>query len=244
MKKIKSALIIKLLIFISINAAFSQSNGILLLEKDKLAGNCEDKYFTGFEIELDSTYTKIDSTVLFSQFPRIGTINFKNRIEIPTEYTITERAGFPQIMFRFRNTYLTLDSLKIKNQSISFSINDDPIVPVTEDDLKIIQIAKRLLSEEKYWNNEGDRKCTDDLANKKYSLYCALRISSLEIEEKYNHRNAVLQKLRHLIEEKYPNKKWNHRLMDFNNMEETNYEDIVNILNEIEHSFIQELGNR
>ena len=116
-------------------------------------------------------------------------------------------------MFRFKNTYLTFDNLNIENKSITFSINHDPKVPITEDDLKIIKIAKSLLSEEKNWNKDDDRKCDDDLANKSYSLYCALRIASLEIEEKYNHRNAVLQKLRHLIEEKYPKRKWSHRLM-------------------------------
>ena len=72
-------------------------------------------------------------------------------------------------------------------------------------------------------------------------MYCALRFASLEIENRYNHRNAVLQKLRHLIEEKYPNRKWDHRLMDYNNLEETNYEDIVQMLDEIENAFIQEL---
>jgi len=115
---------------------------------------------------------------------------------------------------------------------------------VTEEDLQIIRIAKKLLSEEKYWNKEGDRKCDDDLVNKSYSLYCALRLSSLEIENRYNHRNAVLQKSRHLIASKYPNRKWKHRLNDYNNMEETSYKDIVNTLDEIEHSFIQALNQK
>ena len=236
--------ILTLLLLISINSALSQNNGILILQQNRLVGNCENKYYTGFEIELDSTYSEIDSSSLFNQFPRVGIIKFKNKFEIPTEFTITERAGFPQIMFRFRSDYLTFDNLKIENKSILFTVNNDPDVPVTKNDLRIIRIAKGLLSEEKFWHKKDDRKCGDDLANKSYSLYCALRISSMEIEEKYNHRNAVLQKLRHLIKKKYPNRKWNHKLMDFNNMKETDYQDIVTILNEIEQDIIIELNNK
>lgn len=234
-------IILKCLLFISLGATFAQNSGNLYLQKNKLIGSCENKYYTGFEIELDTIYTKIDSASLFSQFPRIGKVNFKNRAEIPIVFTITERAGYPQIMFRTKNSFLTFDNLKIENHSISFTLNHDPQVPVTAKDVKIIQIAKKLLSEEKYWNKDDDRKCDDDLANRSFSLYCALRISSLEVEGRYNHRNAALQKLRHLIELKYPNRKWDHRLMDFNNMEETNYADIISTLEEIERGFIQEL---
>ncbi len=207
-----------------------------------MVGTCENIYYAGFEIELDSSYTELDSSSFFGQFPRIGTINFKNKFTVPTEFTITNRAGYDQIMFRFRSNYITFDNLEIRSQSISFTVDNDPIVPVTEADLKIIRLAKDLLSEEMYWNKEDDRNCADDISNKKYSLYCAIRIGSLEVEERYNHRNAALQKLRHLIAEKYPNKVWNHRLMDFNNMEEIQYEDIINILEEIERYFILKLA--
>ena len=242
--KMKHLNILILLLLIATNFSFGQSNGELILHQDKLVGKCENKYFTGFEIELDTSYSMIDSISLFEQFPRMGSINFKNRFIIPTEFTITERAGFNQIMFRFKSDYLTFDNLEIGNQSISFTINNDPIVPVTENDLRIIRLAKNLLSEELFWNKEDDRKCDDDLSNQKYSLYCAVRIASLEVEERYNHRNAVLQKLRHLIKEKYPNKKLKHRLMDFNNLEEIKYEDIVNLLSEIEKAFISELNTK
>ena len=73
----------------------------------------------------------------------------KNRVKIPTEFTLTNRSGAPQLLFRFRYNYLTFDHLRIEDKSISFIINNDPEVPATEDDLKIIQLAKQLLSEEK-----------------------------------------------------------------------------------------------
>ncbi len=224
------------------NTTMAQDAGRLYLEKNKLLGNCENLYFTGFEIELDSTYTKLDSILLFSQLPRVGKIHFKNRIEIPTVFTLTERAGYPQIMFYFKNDYLSFDQLEVHENYINFMIDEDPVVPVTQMDLEIIQLAKALLSEEEYWNKNDDRNCEDDVANKSYSLYCALRIASLEKEEYYNHRNATLQKVRHLIDLKFPDRKWQHRLMDFNNMNETAYQDIMDLLTEIETAFTVELS--
>ena len=222
-------------------SSIGQDAGVLYLNQNKLKGSCENKYFTRFEIELDSIYSSMDSTKLFSQLPRIGKINFKNRVDIVTEFVMTKRAGYPQIMFRFKSDYLTFDNLDFGDQFVSFVLDDDPNVPATNGDLEIIRLAKKLLSEEKYWNKEDDRDCTDDLENKSYSIYCAIRIASLQIEEQYNHRNAALQKLRHLIEDQYPSKKWNHRLMDYNNMDEISYTDIINMLNQIEQDFVQEM---
>lgn len=222
----------------------SQNKGEMRLENTRLKGACEDQYFTGFMIELDTVYTEIDSVKLFDQLPRMGTINFKNSVQIPTEFTKTTRAGYNQIMFRFRSSWHTFDELIFNDQLITFTIDRDPKVPCTIEDLHILKLAKKILSEEKYWHKEDDRNCEDDLGNKCYSLYCALKIASVAIEGKYNHRNAVLQELRHLIVEKYPNKEWTHRLLDFNNMKETSYEDIMEILTEIELKFKMELKKR
>lgn len=227
-----------------VTTTIGQDSSTLMLYADRLEGTCENPYFTGFEIELDTIYQSIDSSILFSSLPRIGKINFKNKVDIPTEFTLTDRAGYPQIMFRFRNDYLTFDHLRIEDDAIHFSVDENPEVPATINDLKIVRLAKKLLSDEKYWNENDDRSCEDDIVNRSFSLYCAVRISSLQVNNYYNHRGATLQKLRHLIARKYPNKKWNHRLRDFNNMKETNYDLVKDILDEIELSFIKELNLR
>ena len=240
----KQILLIACLFLLISQLAFSQGNATLRLEGRTLKGNCNHQFLKGFEIELDTIYDEIDSTLLFSQLPRIGSINFKNKVNIPTLFTLTNRAGFPQIMFKFRAFYLTFDRLKITSKNISFNVDSDPRVPATENDLEIVRLARQMLSEEKYWNKNDDRNCSDDLANQSFSIYCALRIASLEIENEYNHRNAVLQKLRHKIDEKYPNEKWQHRLRDFNNMESITYEDIMALLEEMEQEFVLELNKK
>jgi len=96
---------------------------------------------------------------LFSQLPRMGFINFKNVRKIPTEFTISKRAGYAQMMFRFKSSWYTFDNIEFEKNAINFSIDLDPDIPKTEDDLKILRLAKQILSEEKYWNKEDDRSC-------------------------------------------------------------------------------------
>ncbi len=38
--------------------------------------------------------------------------------------------------------------------------------------------------------------------------------------------------MRRLIEKKYPNKEWEHRFKDFNNMPQTSFDDIMGIIEE------------
>lgn len=132
----------------------SQSKAELKLTNNTLNGTCDDPYFTGFMIELDTIYSSVDSSMLFGQLPRLGTINFKNKANISTEFTRTDRASYPQIMFRFRSEWLSFDDLEFKDNSISFTIDRDPVVPFTEDDLQIIQLASDMLSEKNIGTNK------------------------------------------------------------------------------------------
>ena len=237
--KIASYALFVLLLFSPISA---QDSCFLKLERNWLNGLCNNPHFTGFKIELDTIYESIDRTMLLHQLPRVGSIHFKKRVYIPTEFTSIERSGVSQILFRFKNSYYTFDNLTFNEKGIQFNIDLDPEVPFTKDDLETILIAKSLLERESNWHKEDDRICRDDLANQKYSVYCALRIASIEVEERYNHRGAVMQCLRHEIEKLHPNKAWQHRLMDFNNMPETTHDDILNIVSRIEERIRSELG--
>ena len=62
------------------------------------------------------------------------------------------------------------------------------------------------------------------------SLFCAIKIASIEKYGEYNHRGAVIQKTRFLIDELYPSHEYAHTLMDFNNDTTTRFENITNLL--------------
>ncbi len=136
-----------------------------------------------------------------------------------------------------------MDDLVITGDSISFSINLQPTPPVTLADLQILERVKGLLKNEKCWHKNDDRDCEDDVDKKRYSLFCALQIASTEVEGDYNHRNAIMQKIRIHINNRYPDKVFAHRLRDYNNMPETNYNDLMDLLDAIENEVIHELEN-
>ncbi len=230
------------LVFFIVSSSFIYSQGKceLLLKDGKLEGKCVKSYFTYFEIPLN--VGKLDRITLFNQLPFKGNVITSNNLNLDVRFEITNRAGFPQVLFKTNNWgWYTMDSLVIESNKVTFTIDHDPDVPITESDFKIIRRTKELLTNKDSWHKNDDRDCEDDIQNSTYSLFCALKSASIKIEGEYNHRNAIMQKIRHTIVKMYPNKKWKHRLLDFNNMPETDFKVLMDLLNRVEREVISEL---
>ena len=112
--------------------------------------------------------------------------------------------------------------------------------PVTEADLRVLQRADALLKDPASWNRHDDRVCSDDEATGKRSLFCALQKADTEVLGTYEHRNVALQEVRFAVEDATRDRQMMfdalrhfrlpHRLMDFNNLPDTRFEDIHNVL--------------
>ena len=114
--------------------------------------------------------------------------------------------------------------------------------PVTEADLQILQRAEALLKNPSMWNRHDDRVCDDDEALGRRSLFCALQKADTEVLGSYAHRNVALQEVRFAIQDLTRDRHTEmvlralrhfslpHRLMDFNNLPETRFEDIHHVL--------------
>lgn len=221
----------------------------LALKQDKLIGECTKCFFKAFEINL--THPKLDSINLFEQLPLIGKAqisyipNSKEIMDyqVDVKYELTNRQGFPQILIKTSDGWFAMDNLKIFSDRIEFEMDNDPDPPVTESDLLIIQKTTALLKDEKNWNRNDDRKCKDDIENQKYSLFCALHMASVEAVGSYDHRKAVLQMIRKTIVEIYPNKVFEHRLRDFNNLPEIDHATLMDLLKRVENQIIKYLKN-
>ena len=98
---------------------------------------------------------------------------------------------------------------------------------VKDEDIKILQYALKLLSDENQWNRQDDRLCFYD---EKWSLFCALAKASIEVDGKYKHRRVALQEVRFTIDKYYHNRWKKHQLQDFNNHEKTNFDEIKKVL--------------
>lgn len=221
---------------------YAQGRCELFLKKDTLQGDCSNSYFSAFQLVLDDT--TMDSLPFFRQLPLKGKVIVEEQYLLDAEFAVTTRAGFPQVIFKCPPGWFTLDSLSFLKNGLTFSIDHDPDVPVTASDLEIILKAGKLLATSDQWQQEDDGNCDDDVQNQVFSLFCALRTASVSVEGSYNHRNAILQKVRHQIEKLYPGRSWEHRLRDFNNMPETNFATIQQLLKNVETAVRKELAQK
>ncbi|RYF91385.1 MAG: hypothetical protein EOO03_01480 [Chitinophagaceae bacterium] len=99
-------------------------------------------------------------------------------------------------------------------------------------DLKIIERADTILSDSSKWHKNDDRVCEDDLANGRYSLFCALYKASIDITGEYAHRRAALQQVRFVLEKYENGRVKEHRLMDWNNHPDTKFEEVKKVIRE------------
>jgi uncharacterized membrane protein len=101
---------------------------------------------------------------------------------------------------------------------------------VTVEDLRILERADAFLRDEAAWNRKDDRQCDDDKASGRWSLSCALDVACTEELGHYEHARAALQEVRFVVEEVTHGRQFEGRLMGFNNLPETRFEDVRNVL--------------
>ena len=113
--------------------------------------------------------------------------------------------------------------------------------PVTEADLRIVKRAREILSSPSKWNRADTRVCPADA--KTFSLYCALEKATYDVTGKFEHRGAAMQEARFVIEEIVPDwRKYNHRLMDYNNDPTTTFADIQKVLQRLQERITKRLA--
>lgn len=100
--------------------------------------------------------------------------------------------------------------------------------PVTDEDLKILERANQILKSAAVWNRHDTRECKPQ--DKTWSLFCAMEKASLDVLGEYRHREVALQEVRVAVEDATKGIEFEHRMMDYNNLESTKFEDIKKIL--------------
>jgi hypothetical protein len=122
------------------------------------------------------------------------------------------------------------------------SAPDDPDArpPVTRDDVRIVQRAKQILNSPEKWNRADNRVCPAEAET--FSLYCALEKATDEVSGNFKHRGAAMQEARFVIEDVAPDwKKYDHRLMGYNNDPKTTFADIQKVFRLLEDRIAKHL---
>jgi hypothetical protein len=108
--------------------------------------------------------------------------------------------------------------------------HERPNQPVTAADLRILERADALLRDEASWNRSDDKQCQDDDTLRKWSLYCAIEAACREVAGSCEHTRVASQEVRFAIEEATRGRQLEGRLMGFNNLPETRFEDVKRVL--------------
>jgi hypothetical protein len=103
--------------------------------------------------------------------------------------------------------------------------------PVDLHDLEILDSADMRLANAMFWDRADDRKC--DTQDETFSLYCALYFGSIDTVGEYQHRRTALQEIRFAIENASGGREFDHRMMDFNNLPETSFDDVKNVISTV-----------
>jgi hypothetical protein len=128
------------------------------------------------------------------------------------------------------------------NSPATASQEQDAHPPVTKMDLRIAKRATSLLRAESDWDRsdkphiDGDKSTACQPSARQMSLYCALERATVEVTGHFEHRGAVMQEARFVIEEMEPNweSKYQHLLVDYNNDPHTTFQGIQKALRSVE----------
>ena len=121
-----------------------------------------------------------------------------------------------------------LQSARREHDALTLTIAANNQLPPTLDDIRIIQRAEALLSDQKTWNREDNRSCPP--RPQRWSLFCALQQATEEISGGVHYRQPALQMVREVLNEVGGARLGKHRLMDYNNHPDTTLAEIHDLL--------------
>ena len=216
------------------------------IKNDELIGKSE--YLEGFvftmNLKPDSLTIIPNRDELFSIIKENeikGTLTYPNEKITEIKYELVNHREVIGIYMKTTLGYFMWEMLEIETNKISLAINWWYCPPATEADLAILNMTDSLLSISNKWHQNDDRKCENDIESDTWSLFCALKYSSINNANEYNHHNTAIQTVRFVIDDLYPNHGYEHTLMDFNNNPNTTHAEILKVIKEAKKRILNEL---
>ena len=216
------------------------------IKNNELVGISE--YLEGFVFSMslnsDSLTIVPEKDELFSKIKKNeirGTLTYPNDRVTEIKYELVNHRGITGIYMKTTLGYFMWEKLNIDINEIFVAINWWYCPPATETDIEILNSTYSLLSNPSKWHQNDDRKCENDIESDSWSLFCALKYSSIEAANEYNHHNTAVQTVRFVIDDLQPNHGYEHTLMDFNNNSITTHSDILRVIKDAKKRISKEL---
>ena len=131
------------------------------------------------------------------------------------------------LLVRYEMGWFFIDDFSLTGSTPKLVWNMSNKVGPSAVDIEILNLALSKLNNGSNWNRADNRNCADD--SQLLSLYCALTYATTQLMGKPYHRQPAIQVIREIIGARWPERFSDHRLMDFNNNQASDFNDI-NIL--------------
>ena len=144
--------------------------------------------------------------------------------EDPTRFEVAEVTRVAKLPFG----WFALQDARTDENGLSLKIAVDKQLPPTQDDIRILERARALLSDEGHWNKQDDRTCRPN--PERWSLFCALMQATEEVAGGVHYRQPALQAAREVLNEVGGDRFGKHRIMDYNNHPATTLQELHQLL--------------
>ncbi len=216
------------------------------IQNDRLEGGSEHLEGFVFSMELpqgflDKSFDEEELFGIVRDQEIEGTLIYPNGKTTEIEYELVNHRGVEGIYMKTTLGYFLWEMVEIADNNVSFAIYWWYCPPARKVDLEALEMAEQLLADSSNWHKMDDRKCQDDIASNKWSLFCAIKYASIQKMGEYNHHNTAMQALRFAIDELMPDHGFAHTLMDYNNAPSTTHQDILMVIEKAKKRIEEEL---
>ena len=218
------------------------------IKDERLEGGSE--YLEGFAFSmglpqgfLEKSFDEEKLLAVVREQEITGTLIYPNGRTTQIEYEFVNHRGIEGIYMKTTLGYFLWEMLNIEDSKVSFAIYWWYCPPARKVDLEALEMAEQLLADPANWHKLDDRKCEDDIANNKWSLFCSIKYASIQKMGEYNHHNTAMQALRFAIDEVVPDHGFAHTLMDYNNSHATTHQDVLMVIEKAKERIEEELNN-
>lgn len=206
----------------------------LFYEAEKLVRARTTKKYDDLLVDYnnDSTTTFADVQSFFAELETLVTKNAAADLENSRDAEAIEIEIYDggTGLIRTNVGWFPIASFSGGNGMLRFRIDQKEEVPPNDVDRQIIERAAAYITSDAVWNRADNRKCP--AGAKTVSIYCAEERATIEVAGAFHHRRPALELVRIIVEERTKDKKYQHRLMDYNNDPMTSLADVKSLFAE------------
>jgi hypothetical protein len=147
----------------------------------------------------------------------------------PDDVEIEVYAGGTGVI-RTYTGWFAISGFSATDSTIRFQIDTAREIPPSALDREILKRAAATISSDAVWNRADNRKCSPTATT--WSIYCAVERAEIELAGAAHHRRPAQELVREIIEARTKTKKYEHRLMEYNNDPSTTLDDVRSLFAE------------